>query len=47
VFGLMPHPERTYFKHQHPDWTRTTLEENIGDGRAVFESVIDYISKKF
>jgi len=47
VFGLMPHPERTYFKNQHPDWTRAGLDENIGDGRAVFESVVDYIAKKF
>ena len=22
VFGLMPHPERVFFKFTHPDWTR-------------------------
>ncbi len=47
VFGMMPHPERTFYKHQHPDWTSTGLGDNIGDGRAVFESVIAYISKRF
>jgi phosphoribosylformylglycinamidine synthase len=47
VFGMMPHPERTYYKHQHPNWTQTKLGNNIGDGRAVFESVLDYISKRF
>jgi phosphoribosylformylglycinamidine synthase I len=47
VFGLMPHPERTFFRYQHPDWTRTGLGQNIGDGRAVFESVVEYITHKF
>jgi phosphoribosylformylglycinamidine (FGAM) synthase-like amidotransferase family enzyme len=47
VFGMMPHPERTYYKHHHPNWTATGLGENIGDGRAIFESVLGYISKKF
>lgn len=47
VFGMMPHPERTFYKHQHPNWTQTGLGNNIGDGRAVFESVLEYISKRF
>jgi phosphoribosylformylglycinamidine synthase len=47
VFGMMPHPERTFYRHQHPDWQRTGLKDNVGDGRAIFESVLDYISKKF
>lgn len=47
VFGMMPHPERVFYKHQHPDWNRQGLNNNIGDGRVIFESVIDYISKKF
>ena len=47
VFGMMPHPERTFYKHQHPDWPSTGLNNNIGDGKAIFESVIDYISKRF
>lgn len=44
VFGLMPHPERVFFRFTHPDWTRSP--DGSGDGRAVFESVLDYASKK-
>jgi len=47
VFGMMPHPERVFYRHQHPDWTKTGIKDNIGDGRAVFESVVDYICKRF
>jgi phosphoribosylformylglycinamidine synthase len=44
VFGLMPHPERVFFRFTHPDWTRQL--DGPGDGRAVFESVLDYVTKK-
>jgi phosphoribosylformylglycinamidine synthase len=47
VFGMMPHPERTFYKHQHPDWTRVGLGDLMGDGQAIFGSVLDYISKRF
>lgn len=47
VFGMMPHPERTFYKFQHPDWTRDISKDNIGDGKAIFESVVEYISKRF
>jgi len=47
VFGMMPHPERTFYNYQHPDWTREKNSKNIGDGRAVFESVLDYVCKRF
>jgi len=47
VFGMMPHPERTFYKHQHPNWTRTGIGSNVGDGKEIFESVLDYISKRF
>ena len=46
VFGMMPHPERTFYKFQHPDWTQSGLN-NKGDGRAIFESVLNYICKRF
>ena len=45
VFGMMPHPERTYFGFQQADWTRNVPDN--GDGKAVFESVLDYVAKKF
>ena len=44
VFGLMPHPERVFFRYTHSDWTRNP--DGAGDGKAVFESVLDYVSKK-
>ena len=44
VFGMMPHPERVFFRFTHPDWTRNP--DGAGDGMAVFESVLEYISKK-
>ena len=45
VFGMMPHPERVFYRWQHPDWTRNSSSK-WGDGRLVFESVLDYASKK-
>ena len=47
VFGMMPHPERVFYRHQHPNWTKEGLKDNVGDGRAVFESVVEYICKRF
>ncbi len=47
VFGMMPHPERTFYRHQHPDWTQTGIDKDIGDGQAIFSSVIDYVKKRF
>jgi phosphoribosylformylglycinamidine synthase len=45
VFGMMPHPERVFYPWMHQDWTRAQRKE--GDGKAFFESVVDYIMKKF
>jgi phosphoribosylformylglycinamidine synthase len=49
VFGLMPHPERVFHRWQHPDWTRDNAHkpDGPGDGRAVFESVLEYVERKF
>ncbi len=53
VFGLMPHPERVFYRFQHPDWIMTQemdmeeLKDKPGDGQAIFESVINYLCKKF
>ena len=47
VFGMMPHPERSFYRYQHPDWTYTGLVQDNGNGRAIFESVISYISQRF
>jgi len=44
---MMPHPERVFYRHQHPDWTRAKLKNLDGDGKIVFESVLEYIRKRF
>ena len=47
IFGLMPHPERAMYWWQQPDWTRQKQMAQYGDGKLVFESLIDYLTKKF
>ncbi|MFQ5552137.1 MAG: phosphoribosylformylglycinamidine synthase subunit PurQ [Thermoplasmata archaeon] len=46
VLGLMPHPERSFSRFLHPDWTRTR-EEADGDGRAFFDSILTYVTESF
>jgi len=45
VMGLMPHPERAYLGYQLPDWTKGPKLPTYGDGKLVFESMINYILK--
>jgi phosphoribosylformylglycinamidine synthase len=47
VFGMMPHPERVFYRYQHPDWTRAGDVNKYGDGRAIFESIVEYIERRF
>ena len=47
VFGLMPHPERAFYGWQLPDWTKKENVTLYGDGKLVFESMVDYVTKKF
>ena len=62
VFGMMPHPERVFFRTTHADWTRAgevdapSVSEipragdgdtGAGDGRALFESVLRYVERRF
>ncbi|MBS7634280.1 phosphoribosylformylglycinamidine synthase subunit PurQ [Candidatus Bathyarchaeota archaeon] len=47
VFGLMPHPERAYYGWQLPDWTRMGKPPKYGDGKLIFESVVQYVIRKF
>jgi len=47
IFGLMPHPERAYYGWQLPDWTRREHIPKYGDGRLIFESLTEYLTKKF
>ncbi|MGI0054810.1 MAG: phosphoribosylformylglycinamidine synthase I [Thermoplasmata archaeon] len=45
VFGLMPHPERSFFRSQHPDWTRTGSAEGLGDGARFLGAVLDHAAR--
>lgn len=50
VFGMMPHPERVFYRYTHPTWMREKIDEAknwTGDGKAVFEGVIEYTAGKF
>lgn len=47
IFGLMPHPERALYWWQQPDWTRQTQMKQYGDGKLIFESLVDHLTKKF
>jgi phosphoribosylformylglycinamidine synthase I len=46
IFGLMPHPERAYYGWQLPNWTQRNGFPKYGDGRLVFESVLEYVTRK-
>jgi phosphoribosylformylglycinamidine synthase I len=46
IFGLMPHPERHFFREQHPQWTRFKGLLNRGDGYAVFKNGVDYVRER-
>jgi phosphoribosylformylglycinamidine (FGAM) synthase-like amidotransferase family enzyme len=46
--GLMPHPERAFFRYLYPDWTRREEDPMaFGDGWAIFESALRYVEKEF
>jgi len=47
VFGVQPHPERCFFRYLHPDWTRSASKDTYGDGKAIFESALRYVEKRF
>ena len=41
IFGLMPHPERAFHWWQKPDWTKDGNNQKFGDGKLIFESIIN------
>jgi phosphoribosylformylglycinamidine synthase subunit PurQ / glutaminase len=45
VFGLMPHPERSYFRAQAPDWSRSGGAEGYGDGHRFLEAVLAHAER--
>ncbi|MGQ9624840.1 MAG: phosphoribosylformylglycinamidine synthase subunit PurQ [Candidatus Bathycorpusculaceae bacterium] len=46
IFGLMPHPERAFYWWQQPDWTRRKQMPQYGDGKLMFESLVEHLAKK-
>jgi phosphoribosylformylglycinamidine synthase len=46
ILGLMPHPERHFFFHQHPFWTRIAKESEWGHGAKIFQNGVEYIKRK-
>ena len=47
ILGLMPHPERAFFGWQLPEWEKKESVPPYGDGKLIFESMIDYLKKRF
>jgi phosphoribosylformylglycinamidine synthase len=47
VFGLMPHPERAFHWWQQPDWTKRGRMPAYGDGKLIFENIVQYLEKTF
>ncbi|MCI4349040.1 MAG: phosphoribosylformylglycinamidine synthase I [Thermoplasmata archaeon] len=45
VFGLMPHPERAFFRAQAPDWTRTGGADGPGDGQRFLDAVLRHAER--
>ncbi len=46
VFGLMPHPERSFVRLLAPDWTRTPERaREPGDGYRFFEAILRHLTR--
>ena len=45
VFGLMPHPERAFFRSQAPDFTRTGGPVGPGDGHRFLDAVLSFAER--
>ena len=45
IVGWMPHPERVQDNFNHFDFHRNN--RTAGDGMVIFESIVDYLQKKF
>jgi phosphoribosylformylglycinamidine synthase len=45
VLGMMPHPERYAFPHQHPHWTRLKPLPENGVGLQVFKNAVRYAAQ--
>jgi len=46
VLGVMPHPERSFYGWQLPDWQVNGLQK-YGDGKLLIESILKFYEEKF
>ena len=46
IFGMMPHPERALYWWQQPDWTRHTQMAQYGDGKLIFQRLVEHLAKR-
>ncbi|MEM3851639.1 MAG: phosphoribosylformylglycinamidine synthase I [Methanomassiliicoccales archaeon] len=47
VLGMMPHPERAFWRIQSYDWTSRGSPEERADGSLLFEAAFRYLSSHF
>lgn len=47
ILGLMPHPERAYYRYLMPEWTKEQTVDGYGDGKIFFESIVRFVEKTF
>lgn len=47
VLGMMPHPERSYWRYLTYSWTRKGNPEEKADGSLLFDAAFDYVSRHF
>jgi phosphoribosylformylglycinamidine synthase len=45
VFGLMPHPERNFFRTQRPEWPREGYPKGFSDGQRFLSAVVEYAAR--
>jgi phosphoribosylformylglycinamidine synthase len=45
VLGMMPHPERHAFAHQHSHWTRLKPLPENGVGLQIFKNAVRYAAQ--
>jgi phosphoribosylformylglycinamidine synthase I len=47
VLGMMPHPERAYWRYLTHTWTRTGRPEEKADGSLLFDAAYEYLASRF
>jgi phosphoribosylformylglycinamidine synthase len=47
ILGIMPHPERGFYRWQSPDWTREPALSIYGHGQLIFKNLVLHLQKTF